>query len=238
MSVDEAESILLTTAIRRGSPIPNNEFGWGQLDAYQTVATALGPGTLQGRVSRSTDNAPISSADILAQAFSPREGFGQALSDNLGDYSIPLAAWTYDVTVSAFGYQPASVSYVEIVTGTSQTRDFSLVPLATGQLTGEVVELGSGAPLSATLIISGTPATAVTAPSTGKYSLSLPAGDYTVQVESDLHRTAWAYDVTVSTDDTTQQDFTLAAAPRILLVDSGAGTRAAGRRSSSRLWMT
>lgn len=222
VSVEQLREILTSTAVRRGLPIPNNEYGWGRIDAYQAVATAGSPGYLQGTVRRSGSDRPIADAQVLARAFLPSEGFAQAVTNSSGRFAFPVAPWTYDVTVSAFGYYPTTVSNVSIVEGTTSTRDFSLKPLPTGKLHGRVVEVAGGVPISATVIVSGTPVTAVTSPDTGGYSVDLPAGTYSVQVRGRGHQVGWAHGVTVVAGQSVEQDFVLSRMPTILLVDSGA----------------
>ncbi len=222
ISVEQLREILTSTAVRRGSPIPNNEYGWGRIDAYQAVATAGNPGYLRGVVRRSGSNQPIAGAEVLARAFLPSEGFAQSVTDGSGRFVFPVAPWTYDLTVSAFGYYPSTVSNVTVVGGTTVVRDFSLSPLPTGRLQGRIVESESGLPISATVIISGTPITAVTSPATGEYFVDLPGGTYSVQVQSRGHQVGWAHGVTVAAGQTVARDFALGRMPTILLVDSGA----------------
>jgi hypothetical protein len=109
-----------------------------------------------------------------------------------------------------------------LVTGTTTVQDFALPALPTGLLSGTVVEAVSGVPLSATLVVEGTPAWTVTDPATGVYSLSLPAGVYTVSARSTGHRVGRAAAVPIAVGQTTIRHLSLITAPTVLLVDSGA----------------
>jgi subtilisin family serine protease len=44
---------LKSTAVQFGSPIPNNNYGWGRIDAYNAVMSVASVGTLQGNVTHS-----------------------------------------------------------------------------------------------------------------------------------------------------------------------------------------
>ena len=146
----------------------------------------------------------------------------KAATDGQGRYSLALAPHTYDLRATAFAYEPSTAYNVTVVTNTTTVQDFALSPSPVSALVGRVSETGTGASLSATIIVSGTPATTVTDPATGLYSVDLPAGTYDVRAESPGHRVGWAYGVTITIGQTTSQNFALAPAPTILLVDSGA----------------
>ncbi len=223
LSINEIEDLLTSSAVPRGSPIPNNDFGWGRVDALQAVATASQAGHIKGRIRSATDHAPITYAAIDASALPPQTGSGRAAADASGAFELPLAAWRYDVTADAFGYYPATASGILVVSGTETTiPDFQLSPLPTGRLQGFVRELGTDRPLSATIAISGTPIVATTSPDTGAYSVNLPSGTYTIRATSRGHRIGIAQNVTISVHNTTHRSFSLAAAPTLLFVDSGA----------------
>jgi uncharacterized repeat protein (TIGR01451 family) len=136
-------------------------------------------------------------------------------------FDMPLAAWRYDVTGSAFGYYPVTAPGITVISGTTTVHNFQLAGLPTGRLQGLVTDMGAGVPISATIVVSGTPIK-VTAPGTGAYAVDLPEGTYTLDVTSRGHRTTRIANVTISVGGTTQQNFSLASAPTILLVDSGA----------------
>ena len=222
LAINQIEDILESTAKPREAVIPNNDYGWGLVDAFQAVATASKPGYLRGSVRSNKDNAAIPHAAVMAEAFLPAQGFGQGITDMQGQYEVGLAPWTYNVTINAFGYQPATFSNITIVTDTVLARDFTIEPVPVGQLRGRVTALADGSPISATVIISDTPISVMTDPSTGEYKVDLPPGTYTIQVKSSGHRISRAHYVSINQDGTTEQDFALLQAPTILLVDSGA----------------
>lgn len=220
LTVTEAEQATTSTAVGLGSPIPNNDYGWGRIDAYNAVTAVSGAGFLEGTVTDSSNAAPV--ADALVTASPHGEGSGaEATTDTQGYYSLALAPYTYDVTATAFAYEAATASGVVVMTRTTTVQDFALDPSPVGALVGRVTELGTGAYLPATIIVSGTPVTAETDPATGLYSVDLPAETYDIRVESSGHRVGWAYDVSIVVGEETTRDFALAAAPEILLVDSG-----------------
>ena len=211
---------MTATAVQLGSPIPNNDYGWGRIDAYNAVMSVAPVGALQGSVTRVGGSPVISNAAVQITA----HGGGPAINattDTAGDYSQGLAAGTYDATASAFGYESTTAFNLPVTTGTITIQDFALTAKPTGTLMGTVRETGTGAPLTATISIDDTPAE-TTANVDGSYSLTLPTGVYTATVVAARHRVTKAVNITVEDGDTVIRDFQLDPAPAILLVDSGA----------------
>ncbi len=210
---------MMSTAVPLGSPIPNNDYGWGRIDAYNAVMAVALVGTLQGVVSQAGSGTPIGNATIQITA----HGGGPTIntsSDASGAYLQGLAANTYDVTVSAFGYAPVTVFNIVVTTGTPTIQNFSLTPKPTGTLQGTIREAITGTPLVATITIDGTPAQ-TTSNADGSYSLTLPEGVYNVTVVATAHRISKVANITINDGGTTTQDFWLDTAPKILLVDTG-----------------
>jgi hypothetical protein len=77
-------------------------------------------GHITGTVTDANGN-PIEGAQVTA-------GSNSASTNATGDYSIELAAGTYNVTVSADGYQSSSETDVHVVAGATTTVDFMLKP--------------------------------------------------------------------------------------------------------------
>lgn len=211
------ENVLKTTAVPLGSPIPNNNYGWGRVDAYSAVMAVGGGGTLAGVITDAVTGLPV--GDALVQITPSLGGTTiNAGSDAAGAYRQGLAPNTYDVTASAFGYQPATVLYVTVTTGTETVQNFGLSPKPTGVLSGSLTDKLSGRPLSATVSIENTPV-GVTA--FGHYQLELPIGVYTATVVAAEYRISSVVNISILPGITTTQNFALDSAPSILLVDSG-----------------
>jgi uncharacterized repeat protein (TIGR01451 family) len=229
LTITEMEQVITSTALNPsatlraglGNPIPNNDYGWGRIDAYQAVVSVANAGLLTGRVTRAVDGAPLVYSIVEASERDSGDGVRMA-GDAEGYYSIFLAPATYDVTATAFAYEPVTRYGVTIVAGTTEVEDFSLTASPVGVLFGRVTEAGTNAPLQATIAVLDTPATVTTDPATGLYSIALPAGTYQLKVSSPGHRIRRASDVSIEVDQGTVQNFTLPTAPTILLVDSGA----------------
>jgi PKD repeat protein len=88
-----------------------------------------GIGHLDGHVTAATGGAPIAGASVVAEDVAGHSF--PATTDGSGYYTRTLIAGTYTVTASAYGYLPATVSGVDIVTDTVTTRDFALEPIVT-----------------------------------------------------------------------------------------------------------
>ncbi len=214
-------AILTETARPLSTTLPNNESGWGAVDAYAALCRVAQPAFLTGTVSDLAGE-PLPTARIVAEprdGLRPPVGFGV---DAAGRYEAALASDRYTVTASAFGYQPQSVGGLLLLTGTTTRLDFHLTPRPTGTLAGRITVLPDGLPptLPLSLRVEGTPV-ATSPDATGRYTLPLPAGRYTVAVRGNGYRLATAT-VAITAGETTGQDFLLRPAPTLLLVDEGA----------------
>jgi uncharacterized membrane protein len=166
-------------------------------------------GTLNGTVTNANTSAPIENADIVA-TLSITQSFA-ATTDVNGEYEALLPVGEYTVAASAFGYQPASVSSVEVISGEVTTQDFALTPANWYTVEGIVTDANTGWPLYATIDIDGYPGDAIwTDPLDGSYSISLPEGiAYTFHVSAFVDGyLAESADVGPLTGNTTQ-DFAL-----------------------------
>jgi uncharacterized membrane protein len=93
----------------------------GQTTSLNFTLTPL-PGHITGTVTDASTGNPIEGAQVTAG--------GHSVSTNAtGGYSIELAAGTYNVTVSAEGYESSSESDVNVVAGATKTVDFELTPI-------------------------------------------------------------------------------------------------------------
>jgi uncharacterized repeat protein (TIGR01451 family) len=220
LSLTATEQIITRTAVPLGEPVPNNNAGWGRIDAYAAVASVAEVGFLEGRIVRNTDSVPIPEA-VLSVARRDQPPFVQVVTDADGRYRLSLPPGIYDVRIAAFGYLPATELGVNIATHETRQLNMALSLAPAGVFFGRVTDANSGAPLSATLRIADTPLVTHTDPRTGLYSLSLPPGVYTVTVASPRHRVGHGV-VTVEVNIARNLDFVLPPAPSILLIDSGA----------------
>jgi uncharacterized repeat protein (TIGR01451 family) len=215
LSITRAAFLISSTAVSLGAPVPNNDSGWGRVDAFAAVAALARPGFITGTVARAGDGVPIAGATVVA---APRrgEGGGRATTNENGSYRLALAPTTYSVTASAFGYETAAVSGVVVTTDTTTVVHFSLSPLPTGVLQGRVTDAATGRPLTATVSVVDTPLET----SADTYSFALPAGTYVLRARRLGYRVVTAT-VAVTPGHVTVANLALPPAPSILLVDSG-----------------
>ncbi len=215
ISVTQTLFLITSTAVPLSSTIPNNDSGWGRVDAFAAVATLLNAGSIQGIV-QGVDGNPISGATISAISKGSIGG-GNTSSDHSGHYALYLAPGLYNVTASAFGYFSHTVSNVAVLTGATTSVNFILQPQPTGTLEVHVREAATGEPLTALILLPGTPLTATAS----YWVVSLPAGNYEV-VARVLGYRVMTTTAKIVAGETTSVTLRLPPAPTILLVDSGA----------------
>jgi uncharacterized repeat protein (TIGR01451 family) len=214
LTITQTAYILTSTAVPLSFVIPNNDSGYGRVDAYAAVALAANAGLISGTVH--DDGVPLPGATV--QASPAISGFvGSATSDSQGHYQLFLSAGYYDLTAHAFGYALTSVHALSVTTGGATKQDFDLTPLPTGHLQGTVTT-ADGQAVEAEVTVLGTPV--VTTSTAGSYRLDLPSGNYTVEVRALGYRVVTA-NVTVAAGLNTVHHFVLPESMRILLVDSG-----------------
>jgi subtilisin family serine protease len=169
-----------------GARWPNYATGWGEINALAAVLEAIAQsnaGTLQGTVTDSLTSDPISSAQV--EMVSDEYSF-TAFTDTDGFYSRLISEDTYTVTVSAYGYFPATETDVEVIEDQTTVKNFSLVPAPAYMVSGTVTDINTGWPLYAEISIEGYPGDPVwSAPDTGYYSIELVAGTtYTFHINA------------------------------------------------------
>ncbi len=129
-------------------------------------------GTLSGTVT-GANGAAISGAKVVAGVFSTTTGAD-------GKYQLLLAAGTYDVKASQFGFLPKTAAGVVVANNTTVTQNFVLEPAPKSKVDGFVYDsFAANWPLYARIDITseGAPAQALyTDPLTGYYNTELLSG--------------------------------------------------------------
>ena len=215
--VADLEQFMRLTAVDLGAPGPDNETGYGRIDAFKAVRWALTAGKLAGLIRDAETGLPIPGARVVGVNSAMPEDRFSVTTDADGRYNVAVPAGRYQVIVEAFGYETTKVSGIEVFTGFITLRDIELRRLPTGAVVGHV-QSASGQPILATIEVLGTP---VQVQTDGKasYRLELPAGSYTLRARATGFRAA-TVEVTVQVGAQTVQNFSLTPAPSILLVDA------------------
>jgi len=193
-----------------GTAAKNNNFGEGRLDAFAAASAApRGPtGTLTGRVTNASTGAAISGA-VVRVAPSDRS----TTTDSDGRYTLRLPEGTYDVTASHGRFESKTATGVVVRVDQTTTQNFALTPLPTGTLTGTVTDATTGAAISgATVTASGPETASATTDNSGRYTLTLAAGTYTVTGSAPLYRSLTVTGVVVNANQTTTRNLALAQA--------------------------
>jgi len=185
---------------------PNFVYGEGRIDAKAAVDLVKTGGTLSGTVTDAATSSPIGGARIAAN-----DGTREfaTTSDSSGDYSIFLAAGTYSVTATAFGYASSITPGVAVVTDTTTDLDLALTALPRFHVTGHVTASEDGSPIEGAAILAlGTPVGAAITDASGAYDLVLPVGSYTLRAAAGGCTEVATADVTL-VDADISQDFSL-----------------------------
>jgi choice-of-anchor B domain-containing protein len=169
---------------------------WGVFPFFQTnpnllVASDIGTGlyvlefrgplgTVTGEVTRA-GNPSIKVAGATLEVL--QDGVS-AVTDATGHYTLQDVEGTYDVSVSAFGYQTTTVPATFVV-GTPTTLNIALDLLPSGSVSGVVTDAGTSLPVpGAEVALLATPLVAAT-DGNGEYVHDpVPAGSYTVRVRA------------------------------------------------------
>lgn len=174
LSIDEITQILETTGKDLGDPGKDNVFGSCRIDAYQAVTRVLNSGTLSLKVTSPDGNPLVAKVEINDNINLETKGDGTV--------KTTLEAGTYKVKVSCFGYISESFgAAIEKDGAFSKTVVMNKAQLS--NIAGTVVDKTSGLPVAASIFVTDAPVHPVqTDPKTGKFILSVPAGDYKLKV--------------------------------------------------------
>ena len=218
LSVDELLAFIQYSAVDLGPSGPDDEYGYGRIDAYRAVRWVLGAGDLRGTVRDANSGATIDGARVAGLALSTTGGDRfVASTDASGVYSTTVPGGMYDVQVEAFGYAAKTFAAVTVLTGTDTLVDFALAPLPTQLLSGRVLSGATPVP-GARVYVDARPGLSYTTGADGAYALRLPAGRHDITVEAHRHRIAHAT-VTIA-ETAVSYDLNLLPAPTILLVEA------------------
>lgn len=213
LNVDEIQKFIESTVVKLGATTPNDDYGYGRIDAYNAVRWALAAGNVKGTVTDANTAAPIDDATIAGAK--PPDIFTSRSAN--GTYSTTVPGGLYNVTVNAFGYTPGTFVGVSVLTGTNSIINFSLTPLPVAILTGAVVS-GTTPISGAVVYVDAKPSVTFTTGANGLYTLTLPVGTQALTVEAKGYRIQEA-EVTVASGGAAH-NFTLTPAPTILLVEA------------------
>jgi uncharacterized repeat protein (TIGR01451 family) len=215
LSVTRTAFLITSTAVPLTVTFPNNDTGWGRVDAFAAVVALVHPGFITGTVVQAGSGQPVVGAVVEAVSYRSGGG-GRTITGEDGSYLLVLAPAVYDLVVSAFGYEPGEAVGVPVTAGTSTMVDFSLAPLPTGTLRGHVADAITGESITATVSVLDTPAEA-----TGDaFVFTLPTGTYTIHARGLGYRIVTAT-ASISVSQVMTVDLALDPAPSILLIDSG-----------------
>jgi hypothetical protein len=147
-------------------------FDWNtRVASFRFPSCTIGPrGTIEGTVTDGTD--PIEGATVSA-------GASGTTTDAAGHYEMLVPVGTYDMTVTKYGFFPATADDVVVEEDLTTTQDFTLEAAPSALVNGTVRDSQSNWPLYARIQVSGPGypgATFWTDPVTGYYEVTLVEG--------------------------------------------------------------
>lgn len=217
LTPSQLQAAILDHVVDLGEPGPDYAYGWGRIDAYETVLPLSAAGRVTGQV-RETGGAPIPAASVDVQK--PDGKVLSTVGDAQGVYTFTLPAGVYDMRAHLYGYLPVTATNVVVITDETTLQDFILPTAPRAQLSGRVTDVETGAPLRARVTVLDTPLAPVVADANGYYSLSVVQGTYTMQVFMRGYATVFR-PITLSA--AVREDFALTPLAPVLLVDDDGG---------------
>ncbi|MCB8954319.1 MAG: S8 family serine peptidase [Ardenticatenales bacterium] len=211
-----ALATVLTETVRPlAAPVPDDNNGYGLLDAYAAVASRLNVGQLVGTVKSQGQPLPQTPVTVTTPA-------GQSLvyiTDDAGQFHAPLLAGNYDVSVTAYAHHDYHHT-THVSDGQTRTLPINLAPYPVAHIQGVIRRADTQAPIAnATITVAGTPVSPQSE-ADGSYQLELRPGAYTLTISA-VGYTRQHIPITANLGAPQTIDMLLTPAPRLLLVDSG-----------------
>lgn len=214
LSVDALFDALADTSFwddRYSPDRPDTRFGHGRINAYEATAQVAVRSGITGMITWGASGDPVAGATVVV---SP--GKRMVTTDANGTFTTRLEPGTYELVVSAFGFEDATVSDVVVADDSFTPVAVPLQNVPSGQVTGTVVFAGSGHGVpGATVSVLDVPRNiSATTGADGRYTLPLvPAGTYSVEVSHPSFTAPAPSRVTVTAEATTTANFTLTSRP-------------------------
>jgi len=140
---------------------------------------------LQGTVSDLNTTLPISGVQIVAAAGITRTG--SAVTNSNGQYDLLLLDGSYAITATAYGYAPFSVTNVQVQAGFTTTQHLTLTAVKFYAVGGQISDVLTQQPLSATISIDGYPYGSIVTDQSGAYQAALASDvTHTLHVNANL----------------------------------------------------
>lgn len=214
---DALEEILLNSAAPLGQSVPNNDTGWGLVNAYAAAVAVSPHGEITGLVI-SGGGGPVLNPVVTATHSSGSPVIAVS-GDSLGRFTLALAPGIYHLAAGGFGHAPAGLPSIPVSDGSVYSVEIALDLLPGGLFSGSVTDAVSGEGVTADLEVVGTGFTWASA-SDGAFAAELPAGNWEIAVRSRDHRVG-RFSVTILAGEKETRQVSLIPAPSMLLVDSG-----------------
>ncbi len=211
---------LTSTARPLSSTLPNNDSGWGRVDAYDAVLSVLPSGVIAGKVGDGAQ--PIQGATVIARNVTDGR-WSQTETDANGNYVLRVPGGFYSVEAGAFGYFTATSPVRLVAVGSAVGINLDLTYQPSGSVRGVVRDARTGSYITATVRALGTPKASISNNNClpCRYALDLPTGIYVLEARTAGYLVQ-TRTVSISNGVLVDADFFLEPIQRIAFVDSGA----------------
>jgi hypothetical protein len=136
-------------------------------------------GALDGYVTEASSGSPIAGVSVNA-ADDQRHSYYTTTQVN-GYYTRTLVSSTYTVTAEVYGYEPITISHINVTSNTVTSLDIPLVTLPTYSVSGHVYDSVTGQPLGGSVQFTDAPVPPVSSEPDGFYSISVAKGSWNIR---------------------------------------------------------
>lgn len=215
LDAEGLRQLLEATTLDRGPLGRDPDWGTGRIDCVATLAVATDGGALEGEVVDSA-GVPVPWASVRLQGVERAVGL-----DDAGRFRVRLPAGSYQLEVTAFGLEPASLQAAVVADQTAQ-HTIALASAPTGQV-AVLARDPQGRPLPATVEVLGQARPGFQAGADAVVRADLPEGSHTLRVSAYGHQPLVLEDVSVETGATLGLEVEMAKLPPVLLIDDDRG---------------
>ena len=220
LGIAQTYAALTRTAVGLSTTLPNNDSGWGRIDAYAAVVSVLTTAALDGYVRDGAQ--PVPGATVIINDATSGHVL-TSTTDGAGYYAFQPLPGVYSVSATAFGYSTAALPPRILTLANAVHANLEISALASGSVRGTVRSSADGGYVTATVRALSTPKLSLSNNNClpCRYALDLPTGTYVLEARANGFKVQ-TQTVTVSNGALVDANFDLEPTLKVAFVDSGA----------------